>query len=79
MIDSTLFITTLIVALTQVLKFAHPAVSGIITILCAVVVGILVAVFALPLGVAHITIAQGILDGLAAVGIHTLASKVGGQ
>lgn len=79
MIDSTLFITTLIVALTQVLKFAHPAVSGIITILCAIVVGILVSVLALPLGIVHISIAQGILDGLAAVGIHTLASKVGGQ
>lgn len=79
MIDSTLFITTLIIALTQVVKFAHPAVTRIITVLVAVVIGILVSVFATPLGVAHLTIAQGILDGLAAVGIHTLASKVGGQ
>lgn len=79
MIDSTIFITTVIVAVTQVLKFAHPKVTGIVTVLCAVVIGILASVFAPKIGIAPLSIAQGILDGLAAVGLHTLASKVGGQ
>lgn len=76
MVDSTLFIGALIVAITQVIKYIFHSVSGAITILVAMVVGGLVAFFAPALGIASMSIAQGVLIGLAAAGVHTVASSV---
>lgn len=77
MIDSVVFIGAGIIAVTQAIKFVAPKVNGAVTILVAVLVGILVALLDTNIGIADITVAQGILTALAAVGVHTTVSKIG--
>jgi high-affinity Fe2+/Pb2+ permease len=77
MTDSTVFIGAIVIAIVQALKEVFPQISGAITTVVAVVVGALVAVLAPHIGVASISVAQGVLVGLAGVGVHTVASKVG--
>jgi len=76
MVDSILFIGTAIIAITQAVKFLVPAVNGAVTIAIAALVGLLVALLHEPLGVADLTVAQGILTGLSSAGIVTVASRI---
>jgi hypothetical protein len=78
MTDAALFIPLIIVALTQILKMALPQITGFVTILVAFVVGLVVALVDTSIGVTDITIAQGLVLALGAIGISTLASKAGG-
>lgn len=71
LISSVLFIGSIIVALTQVLKMLSPKVTGLLTVVFAIVVGIVVALVDTNIGLDNITVAQGILIALAAVGVHT--------
>ena len=74
-----LFISVVIIALTQMVKLALPQhVHGWFTILVAFVVGIAAALFSEILGLEAITIADGIIGALGAIGITTTASKAGG-
>lgn len=75
MIDANLFIGAMIIAVVQAVKYVAPGVSGVFTILAAMVVGGLTAALAPHIGVSAITIAQGVLDGLAAAGVHTVVSN----
>lgn len=77
MIDSAIFIGTLIIACTQAVKFVWPQVSGAVTILVAAVLGALVGLVDTHIGVVDITVAQGILIALSSVGVVTVASKTG--
>lgn len=74
MIEADLFIGTIVVALVQALKEVFPQISGVLTTLAAMIVGALIAAFAPHVGVAPVSVAMGVLDGLAAVGVHTIAS-----
>lgn len=76
MIDSYVFIGSVIIAVTQAIKYVAPKVSGVITMIVAVLVGIVVALLATHIGIAPISVAQGIMTALAAVGVHTVASNV---
>jgi hypothetical protein len=76
MIDSVLFIGSAIIAIVQLIKFYAPKVNGGITIIVAALVGIVVALVDVQIGVANISIAQGIMTGLAAAGVTTVASKI---
>ncbi len=76
MIDSTIFIGAMIIAITQIVKYIWPGVTGAVTIIVAMAIGALVAIFAPYLGLSALSIAQGVLTGLASVGVHTLASSV---
>lgn len=78
MIDTALFIPLVIVAITQMVKMAVPGIQSWVSILVAFVVGILVAVFDGPIGLPDITIAQGVMSALTAVGVTVLAAKSGG-
>lgn len=78
MVDAAILIPLVIVALTQMIKMLWPQVVAWVTILVALLVGVLVAVLAGPIGVAHITIAQGVVMALEAIGISALANKAGG-
>lgn len=78
MVDAIIFVPLIVVAVTQMLKMAIPAVTGWVTILVALCVGIVVAVLDTSIGVTDITIAQGIVASLEAIGISALASKAGG-
>lgn len=76
--EATFFIALLIVAFTQMIKMAFPQVNGAITIVVALVVGVVVALVDGLIGVMDITVAQGIVAALEAIGVTTLASKAGG-
>lgn len=74
-VDSVLFIGTIIIALTEVIRRLVPSVNGVITIAVAAIVGAIVAVIDTNIGVADISVAQGILTGLSAAGVVAVASK----
>lgn len=76
MVDSVLFIGTVIVALTEAIRLLVPSVNGAVTILVAALVGLAVALVDTQIGVADISVALGILTGLSAAGVVTVAKKV---
>ena len=76
--DAIVFVGLVIVAITQIIKMFVPAVNGGITIIVALLVGIGVAVIDRYIGVEDITIAQGIVAALSAIGLSSLAGKAGG-
>jgi len=78
MIEAAIFIPFLIIAITQVVKMALPQVTGFVTILIALIAGVLVALLDTSIGVQDVTIAQGLMLAGSAVGISALASKAGG-
>lgn len=77
MTEGAIFIGAVIIAVTQAVKYVAPKVNEVITIAVAVLVGLLVAVLDKEIGVVDITIAQGILIALAAVGVHSTARQIG--
>lgn len=77
--EAVLFLSVVVVALTQLVKMALPeAVHGWITVIIAFVVGIVVALVDTLIGVADISIAEGLVASLGAIGISTAFSKAGG-
>lgn len=76
MIEGAVFIGAVIIAVTQAVKYLAPNVNGAITILIAVCVGIIIAAIDTSIGVANITIAQGILTALGAVGVHSTVRQI---
>lgn len=83
MVDATILIPLVIIAITQMIKMASPKVNGWITILIAFVVAIVISVlsFVLPteiLGIAHVSIGGALISAFSAVGVTVLASKAGG-
>lgn len=78
MVEAAIFIPLMIVAVTQMVKMFVPAISGGWTLIVAFVVGALIALFDTTIGVVNITVAQGLLLALEAVGISTVAAKAGG-
>jgi hypothetical protein len=77
MVTGVLFIGAIVIALTQVVKILAPKVSGALTIIVAGILGGVVAAIAPHIGVEPITVAQGILTGLGAAGVHTVAGQIG--
>ena len=78
MVESAIFIGTIIIAVTQFIKLVTPEnISGAWTIAIAVAVGILVSLVDVNIGVTDITVAQGILVALGASGVVTTAEKIG--
>lgn len=76
--DAIVFIGLVIVAITQIIKMFVPAVNGGVTVIVALVIGVLVALVDQFIGVVDITIAQGIVAALSAIGLSSLAGKAGG-
>lgn len=76
MIDSVLFIGTVIIAITEVIKYLAPNVRGAITIGVAALVGIVVSLIDVYVGIGDISIAQGLMTGLGAAGVTAVAAKV---
>lgn len=76
--DSAVFLGAVIIAVTQAIKLVLPEkVHGVVTVAVAVLLGIVLALVDTEVGVADITIAQGIMLALAAVGVHQTARQVG--
>lgn len=79
MVEATLFVPLMIVAVTQIVKMILPNVKGWLTIIVAIVLGVVVAMLDTHIGVTDITIAQGIVLALEAIGVTVLAKKAGGN
>ena len=78
LVEATIFVPLMIVAVTQMVKMAVPGVKAWITIAVALLLGVVVALLDVHIGVEDITIASGIVLALGAVGISVAASKAGG-
>lgn len=78
MIEAAIFIPFVIVAVTQVVKMALPQVTGYVTVLLALALGVVVALVDTSIGVENVSVAQGLVLAGSAVGISALASKAGG-
>lgn len=78
MVEATLFIPLIIIAITQMIKMAFPQITGFLTIIVAFAVGILVALIDTSIGVVDVTIAQGLVYALGAIGVTAVAAKAGG-
>lgn len=78
MVEATIFIPLIIIAVTQMIKMALPQINGFVTVLVALCVGVIVALIDTSIGVTDVSIAEGIVAALGAVGISALASKAGG-
>lgn len=76
MVDSVVFIGTVIVAVVELIKYYVPKVTGPFTIAVAALVGLVVALLDTHIGVVDITPAQGILTGLSAAGVVAVAAKI---
>lgn len=76
MIEGVVFITTIIIAVTEAIRLLVPKVNGAVTIGVAALVGILVALIDTQIGVQDITVAQGILAGLSSAGVVTVAKRI---
>lgn len=79
MVEAALLIPLVILAITQILKKAIPTIQDWLTIIVAIAVGIVIAIFDGPLGISDISIAQGIVFALGAVGVSVAANKAGGK
>lgn len=78
MVEAAIFIPLVIIAITQMLKMAFPGIAGFVTILIAFCVGLVVALVDQFVGVTDVSIAQGLVLALGAVGVTVLANKAGG-
>ena len=76
--SAELFIPLVIIAITQMIKMAATAVQGWVTIGVAFVVAIVVALIDGLIGVTDISVAQGVVYALEAVGVTVVAAKAGG-
>lgn len=78
MVDAIVFIPLIIIAVTQMVKMAFPQITGFLTIVVAILVGVVVALVDKSIGVTDITVAQGLVYALGAIGITAVAAKAGG-
>lgn len=78
LVDATVFLPLVIVAATQMVKMAVPKLPAWVTIAVAFLLGIVVALVDTAIGIKDISIANGILVALTAIGITVVASKAGG-
>lgn len=77
--EAVLFLSVVVVALTQIIKMTLPEhIRGWVTIIIALVMGVLASLLAEWLGLLPTTPAEGILAALGAIGITTAFSKAGG-
>lgn len=76
MVEGALFIGTAIVAITEAIKDLAPKVKGWVTVAVAALVGLVVALVDTEIGITDLTIAEGVLTGLSAAGVVTVAKKV---
>lgn len=78
MIEAAIFIPLVILAVTQIIKMAVPAVQGWVTIVVAILLGIIVSFIDKDIGVTDISVGTGIMLSLSAIGISVAANKAGG-
>lgn len=77
MIEPVLFLGAVVAGVTQLVKLLKDkAYDRAVIIGIAVVVGVLVSLVDTEIGVANITLAQGVLLGFSAAGVVAVAEKI---
>lgn len=76
MIEGVVFIGAVIIAITQAIKMLVPQVNGAVTIGVSALVGVLVALVDQQIGVTDLSIAAGLMAGLSASGVVTVAKSI---
>lgn len=74
--EATIFIGAIIAGVTQAVKLLSAQVQGIVTVLVAILTGILIALIDTQIGVIDITIAEGVFIALGTVGVVTAVDRV---
>lgn len=74
--EATIFIGAIIAGVTQAIKLLSAQVQGIVTVLVAILTGILIALIDTQIGVIDITIAEGVFIALGTVGVVTAVDRV---
>lgn len=74
--EATIFIGTIIAGVTQAIKLLSEKVKGIVTVVVAILVGLLVALVDTQIGIADISIAQGIVIAIGTIGTMTAIDRV---
>lgn len=78
MVEGAVFIGAAVVGLTEFLKRLYDRdARGALLIAVAAVVGGLVGAFDVHIGVTDISVAEGVMAGLAAAGVYQVARQVG--
>lgn len=77
MIDTAFFVGAVVAGVTEFIRLLSPKVQGPVTVAVAALVGVLVALVDTQVGVADVTIAQGLVIGLATAGVVGTVKKVG--
>lgn len=75
--DSIVFIGAVTVAVVAAIKSVFPQITGAVTVVLAGIIGGLLAALAPHLGLDTVTIAAGVMAGLAGSGTHQIAKQVG--
>lgn len=74
--EASIFIVAVLAGVTEFVKLVAPRVHGALTIAVAALIGVLVAVVDTHIGILDITIAEGLMSGLAAAGVVAVAKRV---
>lgn len=77
MVEAVVFVGAIIAGVTEFIKNLSPQIQGAVTVAVAVAVGIVVALVDVQMGIENISIAQGIMIGLASAGVVGTAKKIG--
>lgn len=75
--DGIVFVGAVVVAVVDAVKSLFPDVKGAFTVLAAAVVGALLSLVDVELGITNLTVAEGVMAGLAASGAVSVAKRVG--
>ncbi len=83
MVDPTVLITLIIIAITQMIKMLQPKITGWATIVTAFVVSVVVSILSIALpgnvtGLPRVTLGVAIVAGFTSIGLSALAAKAGG-
>lgn len=77
MVDGIVFIGLVIVGITDLYRYLRDRnYEGAFTIVVAVLAGLLVGLVDTMIGIPDLTVAQGVMAGLSAVGVVAIAKKV---
>lgn len=76
-VEGVVFIGAVVVAIVDAIKSQVPNVQGALTVLVAGLVGGLLALVDVHVGMEDLTVAAGVLAGLAAAGAVGVAKRIG--
>lgn len=77
MVEGVVFIGAVVVAVVDAIKALVPQVTGAVTVLVAGLIGAILSVFDVHIGLEDLTVAAGVMAGLAAAGAVGVAKRIG--